>query len=56
MLEAYCWPHSVEPGEPVPLHVSTDRGGFDVSVSLEEASSEQEWTGSGSAAADVGAA
>jgi hypothetical protein len=32
MLEAYCWPRSVEPGEPVSLHVSTDAGAVDVAV------------------------
>jgi hypothetical protein len=50
MLEAYCWPQSVEPGEPVGLHVSTDLGSFDVTSSLERASTEPEWSGRGSAA------
>ena len=31
-LEAYCWPPSVERGDAVALHVSTDRGSFDVEV------------------------
>jgi len=32
MLEAYCWPPSVAPGEPVGLHVSTDAGSFRIEV------------------------
>ena len=32
MIEAYCWPQSVAPGEPVALHVSTDAGTFEVTV------------------------
>jgi hypothetical protein len=32
MIEAYCWPQSVAPGEPASLHVSTDAMAFDVVV------------------------
>ena len=46
-LEAYCWPASVEPGEPVGLHVSTDRGPFDVEVAREGASPELVWRAEG---------
>ncbi len=37
MIEAYCWPQSVAPGEPVDLHVSTDAGRFDVEVARDGA-------------------
>ncbi len=32
MLEGYCWPQSVLPGEAVDLHVSTNASGFGVEV------------------------
>ncbi|HTG47728.1 MAG TPA: N,N-dimethylformamidase beta subunit family domain-containing protein [Actinomycetota bacterium] len=32
MLEAYCWPRSVDVREPTELHVSTDQATFDVTV------------------------
>jgi hypothetical protein len=35
VLEGYCWPQSVVPGEPVSLHVSTDAGTFGVEVTRE---------------------
>lgn len=34
-LEAYCWPPSVAPGEPVSLHVSTDAREVEVEVARE---------------------
>jgi hypothetical protein len=43
MLEAYCMPQSVAPGEPVPLHVSTDAPSFDVSVARDGAAYEVVW-------------
>jgi hypothetical protein len=43
-LEAYCWPASVAPGEPVGLHVSTDAGTFDVEVAREGAEREPRWS------------
>ena len=44
MLEAYCWPRSVAPGEPVGLHVSTDAGVFDITVTRDGAEqTEEEW-------------
>ena len=47
MLEAYCWPPSVAPGEPVALHVSTDAPAFRVRVAREGAGSEIVWHGEG---------
>jgi hypothetical protein len=47
MLEAYCWPPSVAPGEPVALHVSTDAPAFRVSVAREGAGSEVLWRSEG---------
>jgi hypothetical protein len=47
MLEAYCWPPSVAPGEPVALHVSTDAPAFQVSVAREGAGSEVLWRSEG---------
>ncbi|HEY7666947.1 MAG TPA: N,N-dimethylformamidase beta subunit family domain-containing protein [Actinomycetota bacterium] len=32
MLEAYCTPLSIQPGDPVAIHVSTDADTFDVSI------------------------
>jgi hypothetical protein len=43
MLEAYCWPRSVDPGEPVGLHVSTDLGTFDVTVTRDGGEPRQVW-------------
>jgi len=40
MLEAYCWPPSALPGEPVALHVSADAGRVDVEVAREGAARE----------------
>ena len=47
MIEAYCWPQSVAPGEPVALHVSTDAGTFEVTVTREGANPQVVWTGTG---------
>ena len=52
MLEAYCWPPSVIPGEPTSLHVSTDAGAFDVEVAREGATREVVWRGPLIAAGD----
>jgi hypothetical protein len=43
MLEAYCWPPSVAPGEPVGVHVSTDVPAFDVRVERQGAGVEVLW-------------
>ena len=43
MLEAYCWPLSVVPGEPVGLRVSTDAGPVRVEVTRDGASQEAAW-------------
>jgi hypothetical protein len=43
VLEAYCWPASVDPGEPVSLHVSTDAAAFDVEVAREGVTSDVVW-------------
>ncbi|MEX0990838.1 MAG: N,N-dimethylformamidase beta subunit family domain-containing protein [Actinomycetota bacterium] len=43
MLEAFCWPLSVAPGEAAGLHVSTDRGTFDVKVARDGARPEVVW-------------
>jgi hypothetical protein len=45
MLEAYCWPPSVVPGEPSNLHVSTNAGAFDVEVAREGATRDVVWRG-----------
>ncbi len=44
MLEAYCWPLSVAPGESVSLHVSTDLPSFDVEVTRDGAEPVTVWT------------
>src|SRR5437016_5760047 len=49
MLEAYCWPRSVEPGETVAIHASTDVDGFDVVVARDGATLEEVWSGTGAA-------
>ena len=46
MLEAYCWPRSVEPGEPVAVHVSTDLGGVEIVVVRDSATPTEVWRGS----------
>ena len=50
MLQAYTWPQSVVPGEPVGLHVSTDAGAFRVTVTREGANPEDVWSEAGIAA------
>ncbi|HJR96759.1 MAG TPA: N,N-dimethylformamidase beta subunit family domain-containing protein [Actinomycetota bacterium] len=47
MLEGYCFPRSAMPGEPIPLHVSTDEPRFDVEVAREGAVREVVWRASG---------
>src|SRR6266516_7186991 len=49
MLEAYCWPRSVEPGETVAIHASPDHGGFDLEVARDGANREEVWSGRGAA-------
>jgi hypothetical protein len=51
VLEAYCWPRSVAPGEPVGLHVSTDAATFAVEVAREGAEREVVWRRDGLAGA-----
>jgi hypothetical protein len=48
MLEAYCWPRSVAPGEPVGLHLSTDASAVDIEVAREGVEREIVWSASGS--------
>jgi hypothetical protein len=43
MLEAYCWPASVRPGERAGLHVSSDAGPVDVVVAREGATPSAVW-------------
>jgi hypothetical protein len=43
VLEAYCWPPSVDPGEPVSLSVSTDVRAFDVVAVREGAGHDVVW-------------
>jgi N,N-dimethylformamidase beta subunit-like protein len=50
MLEAYCWPRSVAPGEPVGLCVSTDAHAFDVVVTRDGAESLEVWRATGATA------
>jgi hypothetical protein len=47
MLEAYCWPRSVEPGETVAIHASTDLDGFAIEVARDGANREVMWSGRG---------
>lgn len=47
MLEAYCTPLSVEPDEPVALHVSTDAAAFDVVVTRDGAEPQERWRAEG---------
>ena len=44
-LEAYAFPASVEAGEPIRLHVSTDRTRVDVEIAREGAGREVRWRG-----------
>jgi hypothetical protein len=43
MLDAYCWPQSVAPGEIVALHVSTDADALTVEVARDGADLERVW-------------
>ena len=52
MLEAYCWPRSVAPGEPVGLHVSTDAGAVGVTVTRDGATPLEVWRAAGVRAAN----
>ena len=50
MLEAYGWPQSVDPGDEVALHVSSDPARpFTVTVARDGATFDVVWTGSGDA-------
>ena len=49
MLDAYCWPRSVEPGETVAIHASTDLDGFAIEVARDGANREVTWSGRGAA-------
>jgi N,N-dimethylformamidase beta subunit-like, C-terminal len=49
MLEAYCWPRSVRPGESAALHVSTDHGDVAIEVVRDGVGREVVWTGDGPA-------
>jgi hypothetical protein len=52
MLEAYCWPPSVDPGEPTALCVSSDAPAFDVTVTREGANRQVVWRARDVASAD----
>ena len=47
MIEAYCWPQSVVPGEPVALHLSTYAPTVQVEVARDGAEREVVWRGCG---------
>jgi len=47
MIEGYCFPQSAEPGESLPLHVSTDAPAFDVEIAREGATREVVWRAEG---------
>src|SRR5437773_1484118 len=49
MLDAYCWPQSVDPGDDVSLHASSDASAFEVEVAREGATREVVWRGTGTA-------
>src|SRR5207245_8852148 len=49
VLEAYCGPRSVEPGETVAIHASTDLDGFAVEIARDGADREEVWSGRGAA-------
>ncbi len=51
MIEAYGWPQSVVPGEPVILHVSTDAPAFDVEVARDGHTRDVVWSAAGIAGA-----
>jgi hypothetical protein len=51
VLDGYCLPQSVLPGEPVALHASTDRGAFGVLVAREGAETQVVWSADAVAAA-----
>jgi hypothetical protein len=50
MLDAYCWPRSVLPGETVALHASTDAAEFGIEIARDGADRRVVWTGEGTAA------
>ena len=45
MIEAYCWPQSVVPGEPVALHLSTYAPTVQIEVARDGAEREVVWRG-----------
>ncbi len=45
MIEAYCWPQSVVPGEPVALHLSTYAPTVQIEVARDGAERETVWRG-----------
>jgi hypothetical protein len=45
-LEAYCFPASIAPGEPIRLHVSSDAPRVDVEIAREGAARDVVWRGS----------
>ncbi len=47
MLKAYCWPRSVEPGQSVGVHASTDAHRFEVTVTRDGAEPLEVWRGAG---------
>ena len=47
MIDGYCFPRSAEPGESLPLHVSTDAAAFDVEIAREGAQREVVWRAEG---------
>jgi len=47
MIDGYCFPRSAEPGESLPLHVSTDAPAFDVEIAREGATREVAWRAEG---------
>jgi hypothetical protein len=47
MIEAYCWPQSVVPGEPVALHLSTYAPTVQVEVARDGAEREVVWSATG---------
>ena len=50
MIEGYCWPRSVAPGEPVAVHVSTDAPSFEVVVTRDGAEPQDVWRAEGRSA------
>jgi hypothetical protein len=51
MIEGYCWPRSVVPGDAVALQVSTDASSFDVIVTRDGAEPIEVWKTQGQAGA-----